>query len=255
MYKLLIVEDEKWIRKGIRAMIDTSRNLLSDIREAENGSQAIEIWREMHPEIIITDICMPDMDGCTMCEQIYREAPETEFIIVSGYNNFEYARRALGFRAADYLLKPVDITALNDILERCIQSVAGRKNDSDMVDYMINKNRSQGEGSVIAAVVDIIDKNYDKKLNLTELARHVHVSESHLSSLFKKELGTSPIQYITNLRINRAEELIKKTSLTISDIAAMVGYSDQTYFTKVFRRTTGQNPTALRSTESGKHEE
>lgn len=246
MYKVLIVEDERWLRSGIRVMIDTRINPVSDILEASDAEQGMAVWKRHRPEIVVSDVRMPGRDGCSLCEDIYRVAPQTSFIIISGHNEFEYARRALSFHAVDYLLKPISKEALNETLGRSIRAVADFRGDTRTVQILTEHSRQHGETDIVAAVVRVIEENYDQKLSLQDLAAKFYISGTYLSSLFKKTLGMSPIQYITNVRINRAHHLLSSTSEKISDIAAMVGYPDQGYFTKVFKRVTGKNPTDYR---------
>ncbi|MFV0399660.1 MAG: helix-turn-helix domain-containing protein [Oscillospiraceae bacterium] len=246
MYKLLIAEDEKWIRMGIRAMIDTKTNPISEILEAEDVRQGLAVWREKRPEIVLSDICMPYGDGCALCETIYAEAPETKFVVISGYNEFDYARRAMNFRAVDYLLKPVEKERLNEVIAQCIQEIAKEQGNARMVNDIIENNLAYSEQDVVNKAVHFIEENYSNKLSLATLAEEIHVSETYLSSLFKKSTGMSPIQYITSIRINRAIDLLQNSAMKINDIAAIVGYPDQTYFTKVFKRVTGKNPTDYR---------
>lgn len=247
MYKILIVEDEKWIRKGLRAMLfETATNSISGIYEASDAKQGYDMWQAEKPEIVISDVRMPGDDGCSMCEKIYAAQPGTEFIIISGYNEFEYVRRALGFKAADYLLKPVSKENLITVVDQCIQNIAAQKGEEKQAALILEKQRKRSENEIVKEVVNAIENNYNKKITLSKLATDAFISESYLSSLFKKSLGISPIQYITNLRINAALDYLNNTNLKINDISAMVGYPDQTYFTKVFKRVTGKNPTDFR---------
>ena len=251
MYRILIVEDEKWIRLGIQAMIDCRENAITETLTAQDAKQGLELWRAFGFEIVISDVKMPGMDGCAMCEQIYCENPQTAFIIISGHNDFEYARRALGFRAADYLLKPVNKQSLNNAIAQCVTHIAKQRGDEKVVDNLRLLNVNEREADIAEKAIKYIEANYDKKINLSDLAEELFINETYLSPLLKRALGVPPIQYITNLRVTRATELLANTNQKISNIAVMTGYPDQTYFTKVFKRVTGKSPTEYRQENEG----
>lgn len=100
---------------------------------------------------------------------------------------------------------------------------------------------------VIRNTLNYISANYSQNISLSELADMNHISEEHLSRSFKKEMGISITTHIGNIRVNKAAELLKSTSLSISDIALYIGYSDNNYFVKVFKKRYGMTPSAYRS--------
>ena len=117
---LLIVEDEDIIRKGL---IVTLRKLEMDfvhIYEAGDGEEGLRLCREHAPDIIMTDIKMPLMDGLTFIRESQKLLPEGQFIILSGYSDFEYARTALQSGVKDYLLKPSTKNEIKEVLTRVI---------------------------------------------------------------------------------------------------------------------------------------
>lgn len=124
MMKLLIVDDERMIRQGLQAMIEREYPSQYSIVLAGNGAEALELFRQEHSDIIITDIRMPVMDGITLLEHLSAEAAPGEdpaVVILSGYDDFEYAKSAIRYRAKDYLLKPIRRDELFSILEQIVQ--------------------------------------------------------------------------------------------------------------------------------------
>jgi len=117
--KYVIVEDEIRIREGIRGLLSRLSEDTIILGEAENGSDALEIIRQTRPDIVITDIRMPVMDGLEMLETLYREGIEVKAIVLSAYSEFEYARSAMRLGVTEYLLKPI---AINDFM-RAIDNV------------------------------------------------------------------------------------------------------------------------------------
>ena len=101
---VLVVDDEEDIRKGIAYMIDWNSMGFSIIGEASNGSEALNLIRKQHPAVVITDIRMPGMDGMQLIEILHEEFPETKVVLLSGYSDIEYYRKALSFMIFDFCI-------------------------------------------------------------------------------------------------------------------------------------------------------
>ncbi|WNQ10459.1 response regulator [Paenibacillus aurantius] len=118
MYKVLLADDEHMVTTGLRTLIDADADGFTVIGEAEDGMQALILAEELTPDLIITDVRMPVMDGLTFMKELQRKSHRAEIIVVSGYGEFEYAQQAIRCGAADYLLKPVDSDYLLEVLGR-----------------------------------------------------------------------------------------------------------------------------------------
>lgn len=121
MYSILVVDDEPLVTKGIRIILERSNLPLDSIREAENGEEALSMMKEKIPDIIITDIRMPKMDGLELCRKIYRKCPNTSILIISGYDDFKYAQEAMQYGVRQYLLKPVQKSELVKVISAILQ--------------------------------------------------------------------------------------------------------------------------------------
>ncbi|WNS41798.1 response regulator [Paenibacillus sp. MMS20-IR301] len=135
MTNLLIVDDEKMIRHGLKAMIEREYPSVYSITMAGNGAEALELYQQERQEVVITDIRMPIMDGITLLERLSAEAGPGEapaVIILSGHDDFEYAKSAIRYRVKDYLLKPIRREELFEILERIAREGAERESSSRM---------------------------------------------------------------------------------------------------------------------------
>ncbi len=128
MYKLLIVDDEEWIRLGISRSIDWSKMNISEVETACNGKNAIEKIRENPPNLVVSDVVMPQMTGIQLSEWIHNEHPEIKVILISGYDQFEYARQAIRFGVADYILKPVEEDKLLETVKSCLVQLDIQRN-------------------------------------------------------------------------------------------------------------------------------
>ncbi len=131
MIKVLVADDERWIRKGIVRMIDRERNPIGEIWEAENVTQALEIFRREMPEIILSDVMFPQENGCDLGERIFEMNPNAKIVMISAYDDFDNASRALRFCAVDYLLKPVSREQLNLILDQCVQQIETERQQAE----------------------------------------------------------------------------------------------------------------------------
>ena len=123
MINILIVDDQKPIRDGLQAMLRQFPLLLGDIYSAGNGVEALELLRSHNIQLVITDIRMPDMDGLMLMEKVREAQINAEFLIISGYNDFAYAQKAIGLRAKGYLLKPVKREDLQASIEHVCQEI------------------------------------------------------------------------------------------------------------------------------------
>jgi len=127
MYRLLIVEDEKWEREGLQGFLDWKKLGIEVAGCASNGIEGKKTAEEIQPHIIITDIKMPLMDGIQMSREICAFLPETYIIILSGYDEFEYARQAFDFHASAYLLKPVNKKTLEEAVLNVLKKLDEKK--------------------------------------------------------------------------------------------------------------------------------
>lgn len=114
--KVMIVDDEYLIREGLRKSVPWEKYGMEVVATAENGEEGIFMAQEYQPDLIVTDICMPFVDGLEMAEHLLKNRPDTIIIILTCYDEFEYARKALKLGAFDYVLKPVDMVVFENLL-------------------------------------------------------------------------------------------------------------------------------------------
>jgi len=117
-YTILLVDDETAVRDGIRSRTPWQTYNFEVIAEAGNGIEALELVEELHPDVVITDIRMPYLDGMELIQQIRSSHPATTLVILSGYDEFTYAQQAMRYEVSEYVLKPVSVEDLSKLLER-----------------------------------------------------------------------------------------------------------------------------------------
>lgn len=250
--KILVADDERWIRKGITRMIDRERHSVDQILEAENLTEALELFRREEPEIVLSDVCFPAENGCDLCEEIHAVSPETKIVMISAYDDFNYAKRALRFQAVDYLLKPVSKEQLNQVIGQCIEQL--REAESFLIAPLPKEKeipsadeRETATISMIRKMMEQMNRDYTRQYKLAEMAEQCHITEAYFSALFKRVAGISPVSYLIQVRIEKAKELMMVTDYKMVTIANRVGYEDYQYFTKMFKKVTGETPGEYRA--------
>lgn len=117
-YRVLLVDDEEDIRVGISRKMDWESLGFSLVGEAENGQEALELAEQLRPDVVLTDIRMPFMDGLELCRILTRSLPAARFVLFSGFDDFEYAKQAIQMNVFEYILKPISAQELSEVLDR-----------------------------------------------------------------------------------------------------------------------------------------
>lgn len=237
MVDLLVVDDEKWIRKGVIAKLNKSHLNFGNIYEASDGSEAIKVIEENNPNIVITDIIMPKLDGLELIEYANKLEFDISFIIISGYSEFSYAQRAINLGAKGYILKPITQEKLVSIVEKVIQ---------DERDAEIREHKNY-ELDMVTKVKRYIIDNYSENITVKGIAEHFSINPNYLSSLFSKETGETITKFINRMRIEEACKILRRSDEPIYNIAFKVGYKDNQYFHRVFKKLKGKIPLDYRN--------
>jgi two-component system response regulator YesN len=248
MYKVLIVDDEKIVREGIVFGIDWKALGCMVIAEAENGIQCLEAVEKYCPDLIITDIKMPKMDGIEMLKKLRISKNKTHVIFLTAHNDFKYAQDAVKLFATDYLLKPFENTELEETVTKVCKIIADnrekRKDENNIIKLVL---KSGDKSKYVIDALDYISEYYgDCDLCIKKIADSIGISESRLSHVLKKETDYSMGTYIKRYRIREAMELLKRGRYKIYEVANMVGYKDITYFSTSFKKLTGVSPSEYR---------
>lgn len=237
MTKVVIVEDEELVRRGIMLAVDWSAVDCVVVGDAANGEEGLEVIRRYQPDLVVTDIKMPRMDGIEMVRQLRAEGNGVRVIILTAYSDFSYAQSAVKLGAVDYLLKPFHDGELEDAVRR-LQSPksAQAPGGLDLPD-------GSGKSKYVTEAMRYIAEHYNAPdICVGSVARFLGVSEGHLSHVFKKETSYTLSSYITSYRIHVAMELLQDCRSRVYEVAEQVGYRDITYFSSTFKKLTGLSP-------------
>jgi two-component system response regulator YesN len=252
MFKVLLVEDEAFIRNGLKKMVEGLVHGFKVTAEAKDGEEALEFMKRDIPDLMITDIRMPRMDGLSLIQRIKEHHFSFPIVIISGHGEFEYAKRALRFQVMDYLLKPIDRVELAKLLEKLKQELTERKNNELPEGEAISKH-PDGEQEVhdklrtIRQVKQIVQENLGEGLSLQSVAEQVHLHYKYVSVLFKAETGENFSDYVQKLRIHKAKTLLNETNLKMYEIAEICGFGTQRHFMSAFKQATGMTTRVFRN--------
>lgn len=242
--KVLIIDDEKPVRDCINLLVNWADYQIDTVYEAEDGQEAIQIIQKNHPDLILTDIRMPGADGLQLMDWIYHNACHCKVIAISGYTDYEYVRQIFLQGGTDYILKPIQPQKLCDALKKALaQLEKARINDrkpSDAHSMTAFANAAEAD-HVYYQIKYYIDEHYGQELSLALIASRFHLSEAHLSRKFKSVFGMNLLQYIKSVRISHAKKYLLQTTKKASEIAFLVGYKDEKYFSRVFREMEGMS--------------
>lgn len=247
MYHVFLADDEPWALMTLKNMIEWSDYGFAVSGEAEDGEQALARINRTEPDLIISDIRMPGMDGLTLLQTIRDSGLSSEVLLVSGYTDFEYARKALRFGCAGYLVKPVEEKELIEYLEKIKQRLDEKRAAGEGKAGEGNLEEGyQSEKLQVQAMVKYIQDHFAEALTLQVLSGEFKMSESYISSLIKKRTGKGFSEHLMEIRVRKAQEYLRTTNDSIEKIAERVGYPDYFYFTKVYKKATGISPAAYR---------
>ena len=248
-YNIMLVEDEILLRQSLARHIDALEMGYKVVCQAPDGQTALDALASSDIHLIITDSRMPVMDGLALAKKVHDRYPHILTIVLSGYADFEYAQEALRQGVFDYLLKPVSREDLESALGKA--SLALEKHFQLEEDTSLAGRDSR---EIVDHVLLYLRNHYMDEVDFSELSSRLGFSSAYLTKLFNKYVGSTPLKYLTDIRIHEAKHLLLNTALPIREVGEKVGYPDQFHFSKTFRKLTGVNPTAYRQnpqTEKG----
>lgn len=226
--RIVVIEDELRVRHSLVKCIGKINPDYRVVAEADNGYEGMKAVRDFEPDVVITDIQMPKVDGLSMIRQLKNMGLNPIFIILSGYAEFGYAQEGVRLGICDYLLKPITVNNLRETLEN-IENRGREEEPKEEKHY----------SACIGAMVDTIHHEYGKHLGMDLFAGKYKMAPEYLSTLFAKETGKTFSSYLKEVRMQKAKQLLEETDMKIYEIACQTGYPDQKYFSKVFKEYAG----------------
>lgn len=228
------------MRNGLKSWVEKSGLPLKVSGTAGNGPQALELIAKQKPFIALMDVNMPGMAGLDVIEEIQNRGIGTRFIIISGHDEFQYARRACHLGVVDYLLKPIDRGELVELLKKVLEQI--RK------EQLTQKVFVEKEDTTKEKILGYIQDHFtEQQFSLRQLAEEFHLSQSYVTRLIKQETGSSFSELLTRMRIDRAVSLlVQSPDMKLVEIAERTGFASQHYFSRVFKEKIGFSPADYR---------
>lgn len=236
--KLLIADDEDVIRNGISKYILLHTDRFEKIYLAGNGQEAIDLILRYKPDILLLDVQMPLKNGIDVMREVKKAGIETTTIILSGYDEFKYAQQALKYGAKEYLLKP---SRSSDILE-ALNKVADELFGTLKPNQLKNEDADNANNALVNDALEFMKEHYYEDITLTQAADQVGISAGYLSTLFTQNLKCGFIDYLNEIRIEHACTYLQQNYFKTYEIAYKVGFHDEKYFSRVFKKIKGASP-------------
>lgn len=241
MLRIVVVEDEYYVRKGIIGTFDWKSLECEIVGEASNGRDGITVIEELKPDVVIADIEMPVVDGIEMVRILRSRQFPLQVIFLTAHQKFTYVHSALKLEAVDYLLKPFSY----DDLKECIRKVKLRLNKPLEEAHgmtLLTEQELQAENVYIRKAVTWVREHYQEEIKISDVAEYLGFSEAYFCRLFKTETGYTFVQYLTNYRIHVAAGLLANFPMKVADAAIQAGFGDCNYFSKTFKKIMGLSP-------------
>jgi len=277
MYRVMITDDEKVAIDSLKFIIEKHFSDVEIVATARSGREAVEKAMAHVPDILFMDIHMPGISGLEAIREIRKFNSRMKVIVLTAFDQFEYAKDAINLGVMEYLLKPVNRSKVVEVVERAIERIREEKEERQkeqelreklkwaeeslkslqnlrVSDTQFTGTSTKGSedypeyqgyksGALIKRAKNYIKENYSKPITLEDVAREIHVSPQYLSKLFKEETGENFIEHLTAIRIRNAKSLLEADNLSVKEICYSIGYSDPNYFSRIFKKIVGLTPT------------
>ena len=260
-YDILVVDDNEDMCRFLTSFLSP----LYSVREAGDGYEALEKIRQQMPDMIISDLMMPNMDGLQLTDRLKNDTSTSHIpiILLTAKSAIESRLEALKYGADDYITKPFSPEYLMTRIENILRQ---RKNlqetyRSSLLSLQPKQLKEQSpDETFLAHLLEYMERNMDNSdLTVDDLVREMTLGRTVFFNKLKSLTGLSPVEFIREVRIKRAAQLLEKGHYNVTEITYMVGMNDSRYFAKCFKNAFGVTPTeykkSLQTDESGNNAE
>ncbi|MDE6021977.1 MAG: response regulator [Muribaculaceae bacterium] len=248
--KILIVDDDVDLRGYLAASLGNDYK----VREAKDGNEALQIVSDWYPDIVISDVMMPGMDGLTLLKRLKSNSETNHIPVILLSSKTALADRMAAWdKGADgYLGKPFNIDELEALVDTLVenrQRMRGKFSGAQDTEGKIEEIEVKGNDEVLLERImrEINAHIDDPDLNVEKLSSEVGVSRAHLHRKMKDLIGMTPSDYMRNIRLKRACELLKRPDIEVTQVAYKIGFTSQPHFSSHFKRYTGFSPSEYRA--------
>lgn len=241
LLRIMIADDEPIERKVLQKIINDSMLPAIVVHMARSGNEVLDNVDRFIPDLILMDIRMPGMNGLETSAQIKKKHPDTAIAIVTAYDEFQYAKRAIDIHVDYFILKPVEFAEVERIIKETIEKRRDQTNESVQVN--ISPQRIQ----LAQQIVTLIHENYASPISLIWLEEKLNTSHQYLSRTFREAYQMTIMNYLIQFRIKLSLKLLANTDYSIAAVAEMVGIPDASYFGQTFKNIQHVTPTQYRN--------
>ncbi len=242
-YKLMIVEDENYEKEALETIVTNTYSEISIVGMATGGKEAVRKAKIFKPNIILMDIGIPELDGLAAQRKIIDFLPDVRTIILTAYSDFQHAQDAINSQVVDYLVKPIRTKKLTDAIDRILKDF---KKDNTYTSGVREITKISQNTAIQQALV-YIENHYLENIQVAELAKSLYLNPQYFSRLFKKELNISFSEFLILYRLEKSKDLLIDTDLPIYAIASCTGFSDSSYYCKLFKKYVHMSPLNFRN--------
>lgn len=242
MHKVLLIDDEPLVLISLERRIDWESRGFTVAGRARGGKEGLEMIHTIQPDLLFTDIRMPDISGLELLRHARDKYPNMLFVVLSGYSEFEYARRAIEYGVLGFCLKPFDEGELYALLEK-----AGALLDQVGERGQGKPPERQRSDTMRGILLYLCEHYKDPQLSTNKIAQAFGFHPNYISQIFKKSENETLTNYLMRLRIEKACALLENSDCQVRQAGEQVGYPDYLYFTKVFKRHMGVTPSEYRA--------
>ncbi|MDR1558316.1 MAG: response regulator [Clostridiales bacterium] len=237
MFTTAVVEDEYWAMQAILSAFSWEKYGFEVIIQSNDSQAALEQILKRKPNVVITDVCMPALDGFGLMKRIKEAGLNCEFIIISGYSEFEYAKRAISMRVFDYVVKPVDSEDADNLLERLRDFLNRSAIDFSSAPSVKNEQFQK--------MLDYIHLNFAELMHITKLSKKFFINTSYCCKLFEQTFDMNFTAYVKDVRMKNAKRFLQEGK-SVKETAQLTGYTDYFYFIKAYKKYYGVTPSEFR---------
>lgn len=232
MFRVVIADDEAWVPIDLKHNIDWESLGFCVEAYFTNPVEAQQYILLKNPDVVITDITMPMIDGLSLIENLTVNGCSSLFIVLTAHKNFEFAQRSIQLHVSDYILKPIDPEAICSALNR-IRAILEKQE---------TRNSQPISKSSFEEILLYINSHLSEQLSLQVISDTFFINKNYVCNLFQKHLHCTFSSYLTDKRIKLAQQLLSTTQMPLQAISREIGFNDEFYFSKVFKKNCGVSP-------------
>lgn len=238
MYRLIIADDQPLSRNGLKKIVNWNELGFDVVEVFADGSEVLEYLESNQAEVLLLDVVMNKVSGLEVAKWIAQHKRKTKVVLISGYREFENARRAVEYGVSSYLLKPMESREIKEVFRK-VKTMLDEEAKLGLNLEMGVSSSSETDMELIRLAEKYIENHLDQMICVDDIAENLFISKGHFQREFKRIKGITVMEYVVQIKMEKAKELLLKKERNYMDIAKILGYSDVKYFQKSFKKYTG----------------